>query len=109
MNITDIYIDAYGNLNRTVDPETGKDILQIGNIELDVSPGDMDLVFENLSVLGSETVAETIVSTMSGLIFSQIKYTVLEKTSDKIREKINQVRRRKRKGCVGFWKVFSGV
>ena len=90
MNISDIEIDASGNLERNTDPDTGKDVLQIGNIELDVSPGEMDLQFENLSVLGSDSIAETIVNTMSGLIFSQVKYSVLERTSEKIRARINQ-------------------
>ncbi|KAI2809034.1 hypothetical protein BLOT_000175 [Blomia tropicalis] len=90
MNISDIEIDAFGNLNRTIDLETGKDVLQIGNIDIDVSPGDMDLQFENLSVLDSENLATTIVDTMSGLIFSQVKYSVLEKTSNKIRARINE-------------------
>lgn len=89
MNITDIEIDAYGDLTR-VAGEDGKDHLQIGSITLDATPTDMDLVFENLSVLNSETIAETILGTMSGLIFSQVKSSVLDKTSDQIRGKINE-------------------
>lgn len=85
MNISDIEITASGNLERT---DGNK--LQIGEIDIDVEPGTMDLSFENLSVLGSETIGETIVSTMSGLVYSAVKSTVLEKTSDKIRHRINQ-------------------
>ncbi len=90
MNISDIFIDAFGNLEKTFDESSGKDVLQIGSITLDVNPGDMDLRFENLEVLGSETAADLVVSTASGIIFSAVKSTVLEKTSEKIREKINE-------------------
>ena len=90
MNISDIFIDAFGNLEKTFDEATGKEVLQIGSITLDVNPGDMDLRFENLEVLGSETAADLVVSTASGIIFSAVKSTVLEKTSEKIREKINE-------------------
>ena len=78
MNISDIELNAFGNLNRTTMIVTEnnkineKKILQIGNIELDVSPGSMDLQFENLQILGSEAIADTIIGTMSGLIFSQV-------------------------------------
>lgn len=83
--MSEIEIDAYGNLNRT-----DEDALQIGNIELDVSPGDMNIDLENFSVFGSEMIANAIISSMSNIIFSQVKYTVLEKTSAKIQALINQ-------------------
>ncbi|KAH9409487.1 hypothetical protein TYRP_010497 [Tyrophagus putrescentiae] len=83
MNISDIFIDAFGNLEKTFDETLGKEVLQIGSITLDVNPGDMDLRFENLEVLGSETAADLVVSTASGIIFSAVKSTVLEKTSEK--------------------------
>lgn len=83
--MSEIEIDAFGNLNRTEENH-----LQIGSIELDVSPGDMNIDLENFSVGGSEFIAQTIISAMSNLIFTQVKYTVLEKTSHKIRALINK-------------------
>lgn len=85
MNISEIDIDASGNMIVNDDLK-----LEIENIELDVQPGDMDLQFEGLSVFGSEGIGETIVQTMSGLLFSAVKNTVIGKTADKIRMQINQ-------------------
>ncbi|KAF7496027.1 hypothetical protein SSS_00307 [Sarcoptes scabiei] len=84
-NISDMSIEAYGNLQRS---PNGK--LKIESIEMDINPNEVNLDLENFEVLGSEVIAQTIISTLSEIIFDRVKYTVIEKASIKIQSLINK-------------------
>nr|XP_046917687.1 uncharacterized protein LOC124498030 [Dermatophagoides farinae]XP_046917688.1 uncharacterized protein LOC124498030 [Dermatophagoides farinae] len=84
-NITDMEIEAYGNLERTPDG-----LLRIDTIDLNMKADEVNLDLENFEVLGSEVIAQTIINALSDIIFDQVKYTVTDKISTKIQLLINK-------------------
>uniref|UniRef100_A0A6P6YCQ6 Uncharacterized protein LOC113796393 n=1 Tax=Dermatophagoides pteronyssinus TaxID=6956 RepID=A0A6P6YCQ6_DERPT len=84
-NISDMEIDAFGNLERMSNGQ-----LHIDTIDLNMKADEVNLDLENFEVFGSEVIAQTIISALSDIIFDQVKYTVTDKISVKIRTLINQ-------------------
>lgn len=86
-NISDMEIEAYGSLKRSGPDNSG---LSIEEIQLDMNADEVQLNLENFEVLGSEVIAQTIISAMSDLIFGRVKNTIIEKASNKIKTLINK-------------------
>lgn len=80
-------IEAYGSLKRSGPDNSG---LSIEEIQLDMNADEVQLNLENFEVLGSEVIAQTIISAMSDLIFGRVKNTIIEKASIKIKTLINK-------------------
>ncbi|OTF78255.1 hypothetical protein BLA29_009533 [Euroglyphus maynei] len=78
-------INAFGNIERMSNGQ-----LRIDTIELNMGADDVNLDLENFEVLGSEVIAQTIISALSDIIFDQVKYTVTDKISVKIQSLINK-------------------
>ncbi|CAG2161623.1 unnamed protein product [Oppiella nova] len=85
MNITDIEINAYGSLEQTSDGR-----IQVGDIELDVETGNIEMEMENLmggGVMGG--ISNSVVNQISSLIFNQLKDRMLEEVSTDVKRMIN--------------------
>ncbi|CAG2117304.1 unnamed protein product [Medioppia subpectinata] len=85
MNVTGIEINAYGSVAAAADGR-----IQVDDLELDVYTDNIEMDMENLMGGGfMGGLSNSVMNTLSGLIFNQIKHRMLEEVSADVKRMIN--------------------
>ncbi|RWS24310.1 uncharacterized protein B4U80_06917 [Leptotrombidium deliense] len=84
--MSDVLIHVTASLNKTKEG-----VLKVSNIALDVHADDITLHFENLIGKSSwSDITNTVLNTLSNLMFDEVKHIVLNEMEDEIRKRVDE-------------------